>query len=310
MRMQLETARADGYPLAGLRASEAVIYSRYGFEVAAEGVAAEITTREPGAVRSPAPGSMRLLVPDEIVDVVDPLYDRVGRWRVGSLSRTTWFVKRSIGLNPEPKKATFVAVHTDPSGTDDGYVAYTVDWKADHRDIELGAGDILELVGADAAVERALWSYLLQIDLIRTWRVDNRPVDDPIRFAFRDQRAYRLLERWDEQWLRILDVEAALNARTYGPSTASVTIGVTDPLFSDNCGTWRVDAAGAGRISLAVTDADLVAEIGGVSAAYLGGTTWTQVVGAGVVHEQRPGAAAEADSLFASTPHPFCGTFY
>ncbi len=50
-----------------------------------------------------------------------------------------------------------------------------------------------------------------------------------MRFALNDRRYYLSIARFDEQWVRLLDVDAALQTRTYNPSNAAVTIAVVDP---------------------------------------------------------------------------------
>ncbi|MGI9053627.1 MAG: GNAT family N-acetyltransferase, partial [Ilumatobacteraceae bacterium] len=76
LRQLLTDAVGRGQALASLRASEAVIYGRFGFGIA--GRASEITLDSVAArpIRAAAGGAVRLLTPDEILDVVRPLYDR------------------------------------------------------------------------------------------------------------------------------------------------------------------------------------------------------------------------------------------
>ena len=93
-----------------------------------------------------------------------------------------------------------------------------------------GKGEVHDVVAVDDGVELALWRYLLEIDLIRTWKADERPVDDIVRWAVADSRAYTIKSVDDEQWVRVVDVEAALSARTYNPAVGSVTVGVSDPI--------------------------------------------------------------------------------
>ncbi len=82
---------------------------------------------------------------------------------------------------------------------------------------------------------------------------------------------------------------------------------VTDPLFPANEGSWQISASGAARTE---DEPDLVVDIGTLSAAYLGGTSWRELVDAGRVEVRRADAAADADSLFTQRPAPFCGTFF
>jgi predicted acetyltransferase len=307
MHRLLVEARDEGRVLASLRASEAVIYRRFGFAVAGESAEMTLTTRTAGPVESPAPGTFRILHESEVLDIVPGLYDRFARRRVGTIDRPHVFWTRILEDAITRKKPSFVAVHLDPSGAIDGYVHYDVQWKHQPDGSEVGAGELNDLFGADAAVERALWAYLLRVDLIQTWTADNRPSEDTIRFAIRDQRAFSSRARWDEQWLRVLDVDAALSGRTYRRGSGAVTIGVTDPLFADNNGTWTVRADGSSRADV---PADLAVDIATLSAAYLGGVSWRDLHDAGQVTEHRPGAIDDADTLFAVRPLPFCGTFF
>ena len=300
-------ARAEGTPLASLRASEAVIYARYGFGVAGEAVAASVQTRAARPVRNPGSGSIRILASDEIVTVIPDLYDHTARRRVGTISRSEDLIRRYFADAIEGKKASFVAVHAAADGPLDGYVHYDVRWREREAETDIGSGEIHELWAADDAAERALWSYVFDIDLIQEWKLNERPVEDSLRFAIADPRAYRLVERYDEQWLRVLDVDAALNSRTYASSDASFTVAVTDPMFIDNNATWSVSSKGAERTAAA---ADLSIDIATLGAAYLGGTSWRELADGGRISVSRESAVVDADTLFATHPSPFCCSWF
>jgi len=306
MERLLRDARADGRVLAGLRASEAVIYRRFGFGVAGEATSIRVRARAARPVHAVPDGTMRLLQKDEVLAILPDLYDRCARRRAGSMSRPRSYLERGLEDVLGGIKPSFVAVHSDPSGTMDGYVKYSIAWDESEND-DVGKGVVEDLFGADAAVERALWAYLLGIDLIDEWRADQRPIDEAVRFAFADMRAHRVRDVWDEQWLRLLDVDAALRARSYRAADQSVVIGVNDPWFADNVGTWRVEASGAKRADAAP---DLEVAIDVLSAAYLGGTSWRELADSGHVGVHRAAAVDAADTLFAEHPAPFCGSFY
>lgn len=312
MHRLLRESGERGNVLATLHASETTIYRRFGFAIATDAVAAIVTTRHTKPWRSaPLPGSMRLLAYTDVLDVVAPLYERVARWRVGSISRPTWMWPRILKDASRPTaepygKGSFVAVHTDRSGTDDGYVVYDVDWDETFAKNPAGAGKVRDLWGASLEVELELWRYLLDIDLITTWKSEPRPVDEPVRRAMHDSRAYEAVQRFDDQWIRILDVEAALTARTYGAANDSVTIGVHDPMFPANTGTWTISAAGAERSD---RPADVEVDISTLSAAYLGAVSWHDLASIGAL-DSREGLLPHLDTLFAVRPNPFCGTGY
>ena len=112
--------------------------------------------------------------------------------------------------------------------------------------------------------------------------------------------------RFDEQWVRILDAEAALRARSYRPA-AAVTLSVIDPLLNDNTGTFRVSTDGVHRVS---GQADLTVGIAALGAAYFGGTSWHELWAAGRIDEGSEEAARRADDLFTHWPATWCGTFF
>ena len=294
--------------LMSLRASEAVIYKRYGFGIAGEFCAVEIkpTSAHPisGAVTG---GSFRIVPADELLDVIPPLYDRVAHRRPGVITRPMSWWHRYLEDAIDQSKASFVVVHRSPGGEADGYAHYEVEWNDNISDGSTGVGEIHDIWGANDGVELALWEFVLSVDLVVTWKATERPTDDLIRRAIRNPRAYGYKAIDDEQWLRLIDVDLALNTRRYNPTDRAVTIQVSDSILSHNNGTWRVDASGASTTS---AEPDLVTDIAGLSAAYLGGTGWWALTTTRAVESHRAGAAADADLLFASRPLPFCGSFF
>jgi predicted acetyltransferase len=245
----------------------------------------------------------------EAADLVPGVYERCARTGVGTISRSSAMWHRRFGTSPldeahgisDHGDPTDLAFHLDSTGRADGYVEYAI--ALDERGTNVGV--IRDLWAETSEIERALWSHLVGIDAVATWRAPRRPADDPVRLAMADVRAYRVERRFDEQWLRILDVDIALATRQYNPSTRSLTIRVLDPMLSHNTGTWRIDAYGSFRSQ---GDSDFEIGIETLSAAYLGGTSFQELRDAGRITERRQGAAADADTLFAARPYPFCGT--
>jgi predicted acetyltransferase len=308
-RLLREARHERGQTLASLRASEAVIYGRFGFGVAGHACEVEIERRRAGFHRGlGAGGSMRLLARDEILDIVPELYDRVAGWRPGVIARPAWMWRRYLeGALPDGKEARDVAVHLAGTGDPDGYVDYELSWEERFGELSHSTAVIHDLWGATPEVEATLWRHVLDLDLVDHVRASERPIDDVVRWWLRDARALRTAFVWDEQWLRILDVEAALAARTFGAGRP-VVIEVRDDLFDDNDGVWTVDEDGAASTPSAAPD--LRCGIAELSAAYLGGTSWWELAAGGRIEAGSPGVVAAADALFAHRPAPFCGSFF
>ena len=237
MARLLTDAVDRGQVLASLRASETRIYQRFGFGLAGRTAEATITPRDALPITGVATGgTMRLLLPDEILPTVVDVYDRAAR-RPGVLKRSEWMWRRYLEKAMElGGEAEFVAVHTSADGVDDGWVHYSVKWVEARSTPPRGAGEVYDLWGLTPAVELALWDYLCNVDLVDEWYAEERPVDDVIQFAVADTRAYRQKWLFDEQWLRLLDVDTALTARRYADVDGSVAIGVEDTLLPHNNG--------------------------------------------------------------------------
>ncbi|MFZ4719394.1 MAG: GNAT family N-acetyltransferase [Ilumatobacteraceae bacterium] len=305
MHLLLQTERERGAALASLRASEAVIYGRYGYGLAGEATRVVIDPKRLLPLRGAASGTFRQIRGDEVLPTAQAIYERIDH-RVGAITRTKFLWERTLADAVEPGKAGYLLVHTSADGVDDGYAHYTVKWQDNGHRENMGELSLGELFGASPAVELALWQYLCTVSLVRTISCDTRPDDDVVRLAAEDIRAYDVQRRWDEQWVRLLDVEACLTARRWG-SDDTVTIAVVDPMFADNHATFRIGGRGVERTT---ESADITAPIDALSAAYLGGRSWADLVAAGRATSDDAAAIAAADRLFAHRPGTFCGTFF
>lgn len=303
MQRALSAAHERGQVLATAAPVDAALLPEFGFGLSIDACMVEVDPRAARPIHRPALGRIEVVPTDLAAEAVPEVYDRCARTRTGTISRSRTVWRQRLALTPSEHSTgrSEVAFHRDSTERADGYVHYELGSDADGAIVGL----VRDLWGETAEVERALWEHLLSIDHVRVWRAPRRPADDPVRFAMADVRAYRIERRFDEQWLRLLDVDIALGARTYTPSTCAVTLRVLDPLLSHNTGTWRVDSYGSFRSQ---GEADFEIGIETLSAAYLGGTTFRELCDAGRIVERRSNAATDADTLFGARPRPFCGT--
>ncbi len=190
MMTQLLVEGAErGQVLASLRASETAIYQRFGFGLAGECAEASIVPARALPIRGAATaGSFRLLEHDEIIETVKPIYARAAA-RPGVISRPDWMWQRYFSNATElGGDGEFVVVHTSSDGVDDGFVHYRLKWKTANFTEAQGEGEVYDLWGTDPSIELALWDFLCNVDLVREWYVEERPVDDVAQLAFADRR--------------------------------------------------------------------------------------------------------------------------
>jgi predicted acetyltransferase len=314
MDEQLDDVARRGEPLAVLTASEASIYERFGYGIATISAKWELASEHAALAAAPTPsGSVRLVTGDAAIAAATTVYDAVAASRVGELGRPpAWwdrvFSPRSESTDPS-RKRFFTAVHERSDGSPDAFARYAVD---EHWPDGLPSNvlRVLEIQAIDAEAEAALWDYLFSIDLVGTIRAVDRPVDDPLRWQIPDPRRMRVGQVRDHLWVRIVDIAAALGARTYGDDDA-LTIEVVDGFRPANSGRWRVDGGPDGG-TCAPTDAapDLVVGAPDLGALYLGGIAASTLAAARRVEPRTDGALRRADRFFGVQPSPRCTTHF
>lgn len=310
MEHQLDDVAARGEAVAVLTASEGAIYQRFGYGVATQVLQAEIPKSGGQFLHEPAAGGRcRLLWGEARKDPLMAVYDAWRRERPGALSRHGGFWDVHLADRPHRRgggNALFVVVHESDSGEIDGYARYRTKDRERFDDKLLM---VQEVIAGDPEVEAALWRFLLDVDLIGAVEASVRPLDDPLRWRLLDPRAYRV--RWLNDWLwaRIVDVPSALSARSY-PVEGSLVLEVLDAMRPDGAAAGRFQLEGGpDGASCKPTDAspDLTLPVDALGATWLGAVPFTTLAAAGRIDASRE-ALLRADSLFRSTPLPFCNT--
>ncbi len=303
MRRQLDDVRSWGEPIAALWASEASIYGRFGYGTAAPGILAKSDPRRFALKDDHASRvTVRLTDADEAFRLFPGVYDRVRAGRAGMLSRSeTWWKELRLADPKEWRRGAsqkFFAV-AEVEGTAEGYATYRV--KGEWEDgFPKGEVRVAEAMATSAAVEREVWRFLHAIDL--TVKVDVFSLDpaSSLFLSVRDPRALGL-RLGDALWLRLVDLDAALKARSYKPGEA-IVLEVTDELCPWNAGRYRV-GDDAGRTE---DTADLALDVADLAAAYLGAFDFHRLVHSGRASERRDGAAEAATLLFRTDLPPYC----
>jgi predicted acetyltransferase len=157
---------------------------------------------------------------------------------------------------------------------------------------------VLEAMAEEA--ELVLWRFLFGLDWVETFRGAHVPPDHPLLHGLTYPRRLRL-RLGDQLWLRLVDVGAALSARSYAGEDALV-LDISDDFLPENSGSWRVGSGGGERTDEAPDLALGVQELGSI---FLGGFGATELARAGLVRELTEGAALRANALFATPRKPW-----
>lgn len=302
MRAQLTEFAERGVPVAALHASEAVIYGRFGYGVATFERGIRVDRRRArvhdGAA---AGGEIELHAVDDAVRLMPEIYVPFAGARAGMIARPSYLWPSWEGHYRGSKGAMRLAVHRGREGVD-GYAVYRV-----HNPWPEEGDCVLYVEDMNAANPNAfagLWRYLLSVDLVDRIEAFGRPVDEPVAALLTDQRACETRGVQDDVWVRLVDVPAALSARTYRDS-GSVVIDVRDTILTSNSGRYRLSADGCARTD---APAALSMTIDTLGMLYLGGWQVSALVTAGRIEAMNAESVAIADRLFATDVAPWCGT--
>ncbi|MFF3678016.1 GNAT family N-acetyltransferase [Streptomyces sp. NPDC002120] len=309
MRRQLDDIRAGGEPIAVLTASDPAIYGRFGYGTATYALDVDIDTTRVRLSVPPGTDEVRLRLVDPSAALADceRVYAALVPRRPGMPARQPGWEGQPL-LDPAGSRSgasplkCVVAERAD--GEVVGYARYRVraDWSRSGSD---GKVEVSDLDALDPAACAALWRYLFSIDLTWSVRASRRPVDDPVLHLVTDVRRSQPRVR-DSLHVRLVDLAAALEARTYG-APMDVVLEVGDAFCPWNAGRWRLvaDAKGAARCTRTEEPADLELSVRELGSAYLGGFTLASLAAAGFVRELRPGALTEASRAFAGDVAPW-----
>jgi predicted acetyltransferase len=247
-------------------------------------------------------GSVRLVEREEAREAFPSIYDRVRPMVPGMLTRTqdVWDVYRFAdedfmrhGAGPK-----FFALY-ERDGAPEGYATYRIKSNWDGG-LPKGELRVVEAIATDPVATRELWRFLLSVDLVSTVSAFLFDPGSPLFLSVLDPRRLEL-KLSDGLWLRLVDVEAALRARSYGDGEP-VVVDVTDELCPWNAGRFRV-GNGAERTD---DPADLRLDVADLASAYLGAFSFERLAAAVRVEELQPGALARADVLFRTPRPPYC----
>jgi predicted acetyltransferase len=304
MRSQLDDVHERGEPIAVLWASSGSLYGRFGYGMAS--LTGEIDlAREYAGLAAPVEpvGQAQLVSLEEALAVFPQVWDRVAPETPGMLTRSRdwWEVRRLLDL-PERREGggEHVRAVLEIDGRPEGYALYRIHQLFERGD-SAGFVNVLEAIGATPAATREIWRFLLGIDWVASVKARLLPVDHPLFFLLAHPRRMHF-RVGDGLWVRLVDVGAALSARSYAAGGA-VVFDVADAFCPWNEERWKLEGGEAGRTD---DEPDLRLDVTALGSVYLGGFTFAQLERAGRVEELRDGAVARADDVFRTDRAPWC----
>lgn len=299
---QLRRGRAEGHVVAGLRASDARIYGRYGYGVASWSVRHELDLTLTELAITPPREGLCIVDARESFSLFRRIADADHAPRAATLSRWEgwWAMQEYRTLNAA---TPYHAVVFGREGSERGYLRFHVEpsdnWFTSSRRTVV----VDDLVAHDDEAWQALIGHLFTQDILHRVVFTSRPVDDPLPLILRNPRALEISGQRDESWIRPLDLEALFAARSYG-GTRQVSIAVEDDIFPENGGNWSVGPKGVERTNVNPEARVNVAEIatlifGAYRPSHLAAAARIETISSAIIDE--------LDSIFATSRQPHAG---
>lgn len=306
----LRDSAARGEFASILIASEYPIYGRYGYGAAIENAAYRIETTGLTYV-APSEGRVEICDISELRHDAPAIYERHRLSQPGAIERgNDWWDRfcRIVNFDGmEPHKG-FCARYVAPDGSLEGYLVCEgklVGPDMRHR----GVLTVHELMSSSDRAYRALWKFCTDVDLLVEVTASNRAVEEPIGHLFTNARAVQQIHVHDFIWIRLLDVVAALEARTYDVF-GTVVLDILDPLdIAQGCYELIVDADGA-SCKKTTQQPDIRMNISVLGAIYAGDTSLASLATAGEIELLNPAALALATSIFKTSTRSWCATWF
>jgi predicted acetyltransferase len=302
-----DDAVAHGEAISMLTASEGGIYGRFGYGVATFRTHLHVERAHSAFVSAPNDdGRFRYLSRAEALERFPEVFARACPLRPGMVSRPDGWWEESLFNFAPPSKACFFVLHEAADGTPDGFVAYEISGEFLHG-INRKTLHVFDIVALSSDVRALLWQFAFSVDLVETVSAWQIALDDPLRFLLADVRRLRVDAVNDHLWVKVIDIERALEARRYA-TTDHVVLEIHD---GPTVTRVALDAA-ADFASCSTTRAspDLVLGLSQLGSIYLGGVRAEQLANARTIEERTPGALARVDAMFASYPAAHCATWF
>lgn len=307
----VRAAKERGDVVSTLIAAEYPIYGRYGFGPATWVTEWEVDVARaglaPGYAGPSGGGRVDLADPAEVREHGPGLHERLRAARHGAIDRPErWWLRNTgaLAADEQPWTEPFFALYRSPEGVVEGLLAYTCDGRWEAK-VPQGTAQVLGHIAVSPEAERALWHFLLSVDLVAKVRTGLRAPDDDLPLLLPDPRAARVVTHADYLWVRPLDVPALLTARTYG-TTGSLVLDVTDRAGLAG-GRFLLEAGPEGATCAPTRrGAELALDVAELGTLCLGDEAASRLAGLGRVSEERAGALAVADGMLRTARRPWC----
>ncbi len=302
-----------GQSIAGLWASQAAIYQRYGFTHAGMNRNYAVDTVDIHLSLDKSSAALELPVvtryaPAQGLDAAREVYKNFIAQRTGYLHRGKSLWLNSTLDETTPDGPVYIAL-AGTLAAPLGYIVYTlrsnlVANRARSQEIK-----IRDFAWLDLAAYQSLWQFIGKHDLVGRVVWANAPIDDPALALFQEPRMLHSQDT-EASWWRIVDAPNALAQRGYIVSE-DIKIGIAgDDLAPWNNGCWHLCSdGGEANVQPSSDEPDVTLSIKNLTSIFCGMHRAQDLANWGLLSGQT-NAVARLDRLMATQYAPHCPDHY
>ena len=309
MRHQIDDLRSQNVPLAGLGASEAGIYGRFGYGPAtwesswrlARGALRGLTDKRDGSC------SVDLVDVTTARELFPGIHDESRRCQVGDVRTYPGRWRALLDDDDGGGAPKQFALCRDEDEHASGYAIYRLQRQARYSSHATVVVD--HLVASTDAAYRSLWEFLANLDLTDCVIANGRPEHEPLHWALPDRRHLAVTSVHDHLWVRLIDIADALSRRRYACED-SLLLDVVDPFCPWNDGCWLLEGGPGGaecHRARSRSGASLRLDVSALGSLFLGGVSAAHLAAAGLV-DGDAGTLRRAQLMFRASRDPWCST--
>ncbi len=314
MRKLHDQAKDRGDALAGLWASQSLLYSRFGYGLATYREDWEIYSHNT-KINKKASDDIKLefVDKDKALIEIPKIYDQFRKNQNGFTDKSEGYWKYLLHEDEKSKynksgMSGFFFVICYKNEKPSGYIFYNIKKESGvaHED-DKGELIVQEQIALDTDSNIALWNFIFGVELIEKVYINRRAPSDPLYFLLENPRK---LERntIDGLWVRIIDIKKLLESREYNYK-GKIIIELTGQNQPDIEGIYELETDGKiSEVKKVKSKPDVIMRPSDLSSCYFGAVSAYELFQAGNIEFNRNNLIKDFSNMFSVTKKPWCNT--
>ncbi|MBL07384.1 MAG: hypothetical protein CL773_06000 [Chloroflexi bacterium] len=314
MKKLHQQAKERGDAIAGLWASQSLLYSRFGYGLATMREDWSIDTNHTSlSTDRPTGISLKLVDKNKALNEIPKIYEIYRRCQNGATDRTQGYWNYLLYEDEQTRfnksgRSGFFFVIAYKDNKPCGYAIYNFNKESGvaHEDDE-GSLIVEEIISTDRESNNALWHYIFGVELVEEISFNRRGTNDPLYYMLKNPRKLKR-NIIDGLWARIIDPIKMLESRTY-KNPGKIVINISGQNQNDIEGIFQIETDGKNTDVKKTKDKpDISIRPSELSSIYFGSVRASEFYQAGLIEIKNYDILSRVNEMFSVEQAPWCNT--